>query len=206
MIANSAYAGGGVALGSARAAHLHANTVEEDGMATERLPMRKIKEILRQKWLLGRRHRPIARALEIGVGTVSSVVGRADAAALTWEQVEALPDTELEGRLYAAVAKRVDTPLPDPPQLDVELKKAGVTLAAVPDRCQTRQHRQRKEAVDNLPDHLWMITPATRSGSPSCTEPDTTGRLSRDVGRDIVSRQGSTHDEREAFFRSISPS
>jgi transposase len=90
--------------------------------------MRKIKEILRQKWLLGRRHRQIARALEIGVGTVSAVVGRAGAAALTWEQVEALADNELEGRLYAAVAKRVDTPLPDPPRLDLELKKPGVTL------------------------------------------------------------------------------
>lgn len=29
-------------------------------MATERLPMRKTKEILRQKWVLGRRHRQSA--------------------------------------------------------------------------------------------------------------------------------------------------
>ena len=32
--------------------------------------MRKIREILRQKWVLGHRHRAIARALGIGVGTV----------------------------------------------------------------------------------------------------------------------------------------
>jgi len=97
-------------------------------MATERLPMRKIKEILRQKWLLGRRHRQIARALGVGVGTVSSVVTRADAAELSWEQIEALHDSELAGRLYAALAKRVDTPLPEPQSIDLELKKAGVTL------------------------------------------------------------------------------
>lgn len=42
-------------------------------MATERLPMRKIREILRQKWVLGHRHRAIARALGIGVGTVSEM-------------------------------------------------------------------------------------------------------------------------------------
>ncbi len=97
-------------------------------MATERLPMRKIKEILRQKWLLGRRHRQIACALDVGVGTVSSVVVRAEAAALSWEQVDSLHDSELEARLYAAVTKHVGTPLPEPQSLDVELRKPGVTL------------------------------------------------------------------------------
>ena len=43
-------------------------------MATERLPMRKIREILRLKWTEGRRHRQITRALGVGVGTVSDVV------------------------------------------------------------------------------------------------------------------------------------
>jgi len=97
-------------------------------MATERVPMRKSKEILRQKWLLGRPHRQIARALQVGVGTVSAVVSRAEAAALTWEQVAALPEPELEGRLYTAVAKRVDAPLPDPASIDVEVRRPGVTL------------------------------------------------------------------------------
>ena len=97
-------------------------------MATERLPMRKIRDILRQKWLLGRRHRQIARALAVGVGTVSAVVGRAADAELTWEQVETLSESELEQRLYAAVAKRVGTPLPEPQTIDLELKKPGVTL------------------------------------------------------------------------------
>jgi transposase len=97
-------------------------------MATERLPMRKIKDILRQKWLLGRRHRQIARALKVGVGTVSSVVGRAADAELTWEQVEALDESELERRLYTAVAKRAGAPLPEAQIVDLELRKPGVTL------------------------------------------------------------------------------
>lgn len=97
-------------------------------MATERLPMRKIKEILRQKWLLGRRHRQIARALDVGVGTVSSVVARAVAAELSWEHVETLNDSTLESRLYGAIAKQLGAALPDPPTIDLELKKPGVTL------------------------------------------------------------------------------
>jgi len=97
-------------------------------MATERLPMRKSKEILRQKWLLGRRHRQIARALGVGVGTISSVVMRAADAELSWEQVEALCESDLERRLYTAVAKRTGAPLPEPQTVDLELKKPGVTL------------------------------------------------------------------------------
>jgi hypothetical protein len=42
-------------------------------MATEGLPMRKSKEILRQKWLLGRRHRQIASACAVRAGLHSGV-------------------------------------------------------------------------------------------------------------------------------------
>jgi transposase len=59
-------------------------------MATERLPMRKIREILRQKWVLGHRHRAIARALGIGVGTVSEMTRAASAAGLDWTRVQSL--------------------------------------------------------------------------------------------------------------------
>ena len=40
-------------------------------MATERLSMRISKEILRQKWLLGRSHRQIAGSVGVGAGSVS---------------------------------------------------------------------------------------------------------------------------------------
>ena len=97
-------------------------------MATERLPMRKSKEILRLKWGQGRRNRHIARALEVGVGSVSRVVKRAAAVGLDWERVEALSEAELEARLYGAERKELRAPLPDPRWMAVELKQPGVTL------------------------------------------------------------------------------
>ena len=36
-------------------------------MATKRLSMRKTREILRQKWALGRSHREVARSLSVSV-------------------------------------------------------------------------------------------------------------------------------------------
>ena len=46
-------------------------------MATERLLMRHIREILRLKWTLRRSHRDTARSLGISAGAVASVVTRA---------------------------------------------------------------------------------------------------------------------------------
>ena len=48
-------------------------------MATERLLMRHIREILRLKWTLRRSHRDTARSLGISAGAVASVVTRAKA-------------------------------------------------------------------------------------------------------------------------------
>lgn len=98
-------------------------------MPAERLSMRKIKEILRLKWVEGRRHRHIAHALEVGVGTVSEVVRRAGEHHLDWAAVEPMPEARLEATLYGEAAKNVATPLPDPLALYQELKKPGVTLA-----------------------------------------------------------------------------
>ena len=69
-------------------------------MATERLSMRQIREILRQKWCLGQSHRAVAESLGIGSGTVGTTVLRARAAGLDWAQVESLTDEVLEARVY----------------------------------------------------------------------------------------------------------
>jgi len=69
-------------------------------MATERVPMRKIGEILRLKWVAQRSHREAARSQGVSPGAVASAVGRAHARALTWEAVEALSDHALERLLY----------------------------------------------------------------------------------------------------------
>jgi len=74
-------------------------------MATERLSMRKIREILRQKWVLACSHREVAASLQVSVGTVTGVLHRAIHAGLDWVQVQQLPDDALEARLYGAVAQ-----------------------------------------------------------------------------------------------------
>ena len=48
-------------------------------MATERLSMRQTREILRQKWSLGRTHREVAQSLRISTGAVGTTVLRARA-------------------------------------------------------------------------------------------------------------------------------
>ncbi len=98
-------------------------------MATERLSMRKLREILRQKWPLVRSHRQVAASLNVSVGTVTSVLRRATHAGLDWGQVEALPDEVLEARLYGAPAAPGATrPLPDCAWIHTERRKPGVTL------------------------------------------------------------------------------
>src|SRR5216117_3361149 len=70
-------------------------------MATERLPMRHIREILRLKWTLRRSHRETARSLGISAGAVASVVTRAKAMGLTWDMVGALCEATLGPGLEA---------------------------------------------------------------------------------------------------------
>ena len=99
-------------------------------MATERLSMRQIREILRQKWALGLRHRAVAGSLRVGLGTISSVVSRAQAAGLDWAQVQTLTDEGLEGRLYGRpeVAGQRQRPAPDCAWIHAERRRPGVTL------------------------------------------------------------------------------
>src|SRR5207244_11676278 len=69
-------------------------------MATERLSMRQTREILRQKWRLGRTHREVAQSLRISTGAVGTTVLRARAAGLDWAQVDRLSDDVLHARVY----------------------------------------------------------------------------------------------------------
>jgi transposase len=98
-------------------------------MATERLPMRHIREILRLKWRLHRSHRETARSLGISPGAVASVISRATGVGLTWDTLEGVSDDALEQRLYGPkIPGRVTRPLPDPAWIHTELRRAGVTL------------------------------------------------------------------------------
>lgn len=90
--------------------------------------MRKTREILRQKWQLGRSHREVACSVGVSAGAVGSAVERATAAGLDWAGVETLADDELEARLYRSVATAAARPLPDFAKVHAERKRPGVTL------------------------------------------------------------------------------
>ena len=97
-------------------------------MATERLTMRKIREILRHKWALGRSHRDVAASLSVSIGAVSAAEQRARRAGLDWGTVEGLSDEALELAFYGVLASDRHRSLPDPATLHAELKRKGVTL------------------------------------------------------------------------------
>lgn len=99
-------------------------------MTAERLSMRCVKEVLRQKWELKKSHRDVAGALKVSAGYVSGVMTRAAASGLaSWAEAEALTEQALEERLYGVkVAAGAARPLPDPAHLHLERKRPGVTL------------------------------------------------------------------------------
>ena len=98
-------------------------------MAGKKLPMRKIREVLRLKYEVGLSHRAIARALTVGLGTISAYAERARLAGLSWPLPEELDDAALESRLFGARwGPPGPRPKPDPAHIHQELKRAGVTL------------------------------------------------------------------------------
>jgi transposase len=98
-------------------------------MATERLSMRQTREILRQKWSLGRTHREVAQSLGISSGAVGTTVLRGRAAGLDWAQVDALSDEALQARVYGPPTPPTHhRAVPDCAYLHAERRKPGVTL------------------------------------------------------------------------------
>ena len=98
-------------------------------MAAKRLPMRKIREVLRLKHEVGLSHRAIARACSVGVGTVSLYVTRAREAGLGWPLPAEVDETALEARLLRSPrGPDGPRPQPDPPHIHRQLMRPGVTL------------------------------------------------------------------------------
>jgi len=98
-------------------------------MATERLPMRNIREILRLKWLLRRSHREAAQSLGISPGVVASVLSRATKKALSWEGLKEIGDEDLEELLYGPkLVAGMQRPMPECSWIHTELRRPGVTL------------------------------------------------------------------------------
>src|SRR6202158_2371210 len=98
-------------------------------MPTERLSMRRIREVLRLRQQ-GLTERVIARALGVSNGVVHGYVRRARLAGLTWPLPEGMDDDELELLLFpapAAAAHSKRRPTPDWAYVEKELLRRSVT-------------------------------------------------------------------------------
>ena len=98
-------------------------------MPQERLPMRKVRDVLRLQ-ASGLSHRQIAVSVGIGRTAVGDCVRRAEHARLGWPLPDDLGDAALEALLYPepATSAKEQRPLPDWPTVHRELRRKGVTL------------------------------------------------------------------------------
>src|SRR6266571_691891 len=98
-------------------------------MPARRVPMRRIKEVLRLKLDCGLSHRQIVAALGVSLGAVSKFVSLAEREGLSWAAMAGLDEDQIEARLCpkAAPAKRQRAP-PDCGLIHRELRRKGVTL------------------------------------------------------------------------------
>jgi len=99
------------------------------GRMSDRVSMRKVREVLRLHFECGRSQREIARSLVLGAGTVSDYLKRARVAGLDWATARALSEAEIDTRLF----RQAERPARDPAAVDFatmhqELKRVGVTL------------------------------------------------------------------------------
>ncbi len=95
-------------------------------MAQQRLPVRKIREVLRLK-AAGFSDRKIAAAIGSARSTVQECVRRAHAAGTVWPLSEDLDENALQARLYRRAVPLSRHPAPDFAQLHAELARPGVT-------------------------------------------------------------------------------
>src|SRR5262245_40231222 len=100
----------------------------ERGMPGQRLPMRKIRDVLRLR-AGGTSKRKIAASLSIGATAAGDCVRRARRAGLSWPLPENLSDEALERLLYPPlVAAKDRRAQPDWAEIHRELRRPGVTL------------------------------------------------------------------------------
>lgn len=101
-------------------------------MPTERLSMRRIRDLLRLRYAQGLSSRAIAAALSISKGAVGAYLSRVRAAGLSWPLPPELDDDDaLELLLFPGqIGSRVpERPVPDWGAVDRELRRKGVTRA-----------------------------------------------------------------------------
>ncbi len=102
-------------------------------MAATRIPMRKLREILRLRLEVGLSARAIARSCRLSVSTVSGYLGRIRVAKLTWPLPAELDDDQVLTRLlFPTEGQPVRTrPEPDWAVIHRELHRPHVTKLLV---------------------------------------------------------------------------
>jgi len=109
-------------------------------MPTERLSMRRIRDLLRLRHAQGFSERAIALSLGLGKTTVGGYLARAGQAGLSWPLAPEPEDDSLELLLFPSptMASRLDRPVPDWAVMDVELRRPGVTRALLWEECRAK--------------------------------------------------------------------
>jgi transposase len=98
-------------------------------MPTERLSMRKVREVLRLKHVVGLSYREISEATGVGKTAVWEYIRRAEVLGITWPIPEDLDDATFERRLFAySGAPAIERAAIDWVGVHEELKRRGVTL------------------------------------------------------------------------------
>jgi transposase len=91
--------------------------------------MKKISEVLRQRYELKRSYRDIAQSLNISISTVSDYLSRSARAKIEWPLPGEMSEQELYDTLFLPASKPTDKrPLPDWENIQKEHRKKGVTL------------------------------------------------------------------------------
>jgi transposase len=98
-------------------------------MPTERLSMRKVRDVLRLKHAVGLSYREISEATGVGKTAVGEYIRRAEVIGITWPVPDDVDDTTLHRRMFACPgAPAVERAGIDWAKVHEELKRRGVTL------------------------------------------------------------------------------
>jgi transposase len=110
-------------------------------MPTERLSMRRIRDLLRLTFDHGLSHRQVAAALGLSKGAVSMYLCRARTAGVAWPLPEELTDTGLERLLFPGAPQDPEAlrPMPNWAYVDAELRRPNVTRALLWEEYRTGQ-------------------------------------------------------------------
>ncbi len=110
-------------------------------MPAQRLPMRKVREVLRLKHAAGFSERGIAASLGISRTTVAEYLRRSVVVGITWPVPDELDNAALEQRLFSPPFAVHESPRPQPDwaRLHAELRRPGVTLLLLWEEYRTGQ-------------------------------------------------------------------